>query len=662
MLRTLSTKYHQLPILNRRHPTLVNGNISCIHLQSKLLYKTNYERSLKDTSAYWAEAAENLVWTKKWDKVIDNSNSPFTKWFTGGEISHCYNCIDRHVDEGNGDRVAIIHDSPVTDTIQNFTYNELLKQVSCLAGCLSDMGVKKGDRVLIYMPMIPQAVVAMQATIRLGGIHVVVFGGFAAKELSVRIDNCTPKAIISASCGVEPSRVVRYKPILNEALAMASHKPLKTIIYQRPNMEPAELGENDLDWDELMNKGRSHDCVPVPSNHPLYLLYTSGTTGLPKAVVRPTAGHSVRLHWSMKAIYGVDPGEVFWSASDLGWIVGHSYICHAPLVHGNATLMFEGKPVGTPDATTFFRIIQDHNVAALFVAPTALRAIKREDPDALLGKQFDLTSMRNLFVAGEHCDVDTLRWSKDAFQSPVLDHWWQTETGSAITASCVGLGNRLDPPESSTGLPVPGWDLRVVDDDGNEVERGTLGNIVAKLPLPLGTFQTLWNNDERFRNTYFTKYEGYYDTMDAGVQDEDGYISVMSRTDDVINVAGHRLSCGHIEEVINSHEQVVECAVVAKDDKLKGSIPFAYIVIKSDCRDPQSVLPSIIKLVRDEIGPVAAFKHAVFVNRLPKTRSGKTPRNTLQAICNKKPYKVSPTIEDSTVYPELEKSVSEYSP
>uniref|UniRef100_H2ZN28 Acyl-CoA synthetase short-chain family member 3, mitochondrial n=1 Tax=Ciona savignyi TaxID=51511 RepID=H2ZN28_CIOSA len=631
----------------------------------QLGYHENYERSLKETSAYWAEAAENLVWVKKWNRVLDNSNPPFTKWFTGGEMSHCYNCIDRHIDEGNGDRLAIIHDSPVTNTIQNLTYKDLLKQVSCLAGCLSDIGVQKGDRVLIYMPMIPQAVVAMQAAIRLGGIHVVVFGGFAAKELSVRIDNCKPKVVISASCGVEPSRIVQYKPILNEAIGMATHKPLKTIIYQRPDMDLAEMKEDDLDWNDLMSRDRSHDCVPVESNHPLYLLYTSGTTGLPKAVVRPTAGHSVRLHWSMKAIYGMDPGDVFWSASDLGWIVGHSYICHAPLVHGNTTLMFEGKPVGTPDGTTFFRIIQDHKVAALFVAPTALRAIKQEDPDALLGKKFDLSSMRTLFVAGEHCDVDTMRWSKAAFQVPVLDHWWQTETGSAITASCVGLGNRPDPPESSTGLPVPGWNLKVVDNNGVEVKRGTLGNIVAQLPLPPGTFQTLWNQDERFQNTYFTKYEGHYDTMDAGMQDEEGYISVMSRTDDVINVAGHRLSCGHIEEVINSHEQVVECAVVALDDKLKGSIPFGFIVVKSgnvtNCSNPKSFLPSIIKLVRDVIGPVAAFKHAVFVKRLPKTRSGKTPRNTLQAICNRQPYKVSPTIEDASVYPDLENSIHEYS-
>ncbi|XP_076804951.1 acyl-CoA synthetase short-chain family member 3, mitochondrial-like isoform X1 [Clavelina lepadiformis] len=632
-----------------------------LQFSAQLLYKDHHRRSIHEADNYWAEAASQLVWHKKWNQVLDDSNPPFTKWFTGGEISHCYNCIDRHVDDGAGHRVAIVHDSPVTNSTSKLTYKDLQTQVSHLAGALSDMGVKKGDRVMIYMPMIPQAVVAMLAAVRIGAVHVVVFGGFAAKELSVRMDNCKPKVIISASCGVEPSRIVHYKPMLDQAIELAQHKPLKTIVYQRPNLDRgALLKGRDLDWDDVISRERWHDCVPVESNHPMYLLYTSGTTGVPKAVVRPTAGHSVVLHWSMKAIYGMDPGEVFWAAADLGWAVGHSYGSYAPLLQGSQSILFEGKPVGTPDASTFFRVIKDHQVAALFVAPTALRSIKREDPNADFAKQFDISSLRTLFVAGERCDTDTLYWSRKAFKVPVLDHWWQTETGHAITASCVGLGNRHDPPDGCAGLPVPGWDLRIVDDNGSEVPRGQLGNIVVKLPLPLGSFLTLWENDDRFRNAYFTKYKGYYDTMDAGIQDEEGYVSVMSRTDDVINVAGHRLSCGHIEEVITNHDGVLESAVVAKDDKVKGSIPFAFIVPKPDKLDLPLLLTDVVSLVRSEIGPVAAFRDAVFVPRLPKTRSGKTPRNTLQAICNGKPYKVTPTIEDDTVYPELEEAMKLY--
>ncbi|XP_039250065.2 acyl-CoA synthetase short-chain family member 3, mitochondrial-like [Styela clava] len=619
-------------------------------------YHEAHKKSLDCREEFWAEAAEDLTWFKKWNKVIDHTNPPFTKWFLGGEINHCYNAVDRHVEKGRGSQPAIIHDSPVTKSVSKMTYSELLDQVSRLAGVLSKLGVKKGDRVMIYMPMIPQAIISMMATVRLGGIHVVVFGGFAGKELSVRINSCKPKVIICANYGIEPTRLVSYKPMVDQAIEMAEHKPLKTIVFQRPNLDPVTLNNNtDVDWNEQISSARPHDCVPVESNHPMYLLYTSGTTGLPKAAVRPTAGHSVVLNWSMQNIYGVKPGEIFWTAADIGWAVGHSYACHGPLLHCNTTVIYEGKPVGTPDASSFFRIINDHKVSCLFTAPTALRVIKREDPKATASSKYDMSSLRTLFVAGEHCDIDTAQWAMKAFKSPVLDHWWQTETGHPITASCVGLGNSLEPPSGSTGVPVPGWDVQVVDEDGVPVEPGQLGNIVVRLPLNLGTFQTIWEDDDSYVDTYFKKYPGYYDTMDAGVKDEKGYVSVMSRTDDVINVAGHRLSCGHIEEAICSHKDVVEAAVVAKDDEIKGSTPFAYIILKPGCSvEKNQIFQEIVQLVRQQIGPVAAFKEGIFVNRLPKTRSGKTPRKTLESLVNKKPYKVSPTIEDETVYPELE--------
>jgi len=624
-------------------------------------YRDEYEKSIKNPSDYWAEAADKLVWFNKWDKVIDTSHPVFTKWFTGGKINHCYNSIDRHVDEGRGDQVAIIHESPVTNSMTKITYNQLLHDVSRLAGDLAQNGVKTGDRVLIYMPMIPQAIAAMLATVRIGAVHVVVFGGFAAKELSVRIDHCKPTAVISASCGIEPSRKVPYKPILDEALKISKHKPKRVVIYQRPGMDDANLQPGrDISWQQALATARGHDCVPVDSMHPLYVLYTSGTTGTPKGAVRPTGPHCVRLHWSMEAIYDVRPGEVFWAASDLGWTVGHSYICHAPLINGNTSIVFEGKPVGTPDATTFFRVVSDHKVACLFTAPTALRSIKRVDPNAELQEKFDLSSLRTLFVAGEHCDSDTSDWSSRAFKVPVIDHWWQTETGSPITSTCIGLGNPVDPPKGSSGLAVPGWDMRVVDDKGVEVGNGELGNLVAKLPLAPGAFTTLYGDDERYLNTYFKRFKGFYDTMDAGVRDNRGYISVMSRTDDVINVAGHRLSCGHIEEAINLHEDVVECAVVALDDSLKGSVPVAFVVCKPDVENTDGISKALVQLVRQHIGPVAAFRHSIHVNRIPKTRSGKTPRNSLQAMLNKKSFNISPTIEDASVYEELQVPVDNF--
>ncbi|XP_019370342.1 PREDICTED: acyl-CoA synthetase short-chain family member 3, mitochondrial isoform X1 [Gavialis gangeticus] len=549
-----------------------------------------------------------------------------------------------------------MYDSPVTNIKEAITFKEVLEQVSKLANVMVKHGVMKGDRVVIYMPMIPQTMFTMLACARIGAIHSLIFGGFASKELSTRIDHAKPKLIVAATFGIEPGRKVEYIPLLEGALAMTQHKPEKVLIYHRPNLGTVPLVPGrDLDWDEELAKAQPHDCVAVRSDEPLYILYTSGTTGLPKGVVRPTGGYAVMLNWTMSAVYGLKPGEVWWAASDLGWVVGHSYICYGPLLHGNTTVLYEGKPVGTPDAGAYFRVVTEHEVAAFFTAPTAIRAIRQQDPEAALGKQYSLTRLRALFVAGEHCDVETLEWSKKVFKVPVLDHWWQTETGSAITASCIGLGNSTSPPPGQAGKPVPGYNVMILDNNKQPAKTKTLGNIVVKLPLPPGAFSGLWGNQEMTKKIYFQKFPGYYDTMDAGYMDEEGYLYVLSRVDDVINVAGHRISAGAIEEIILSHGAVADCAVVGLEDALKGHVPLALCVLRDDVKmEEEKLLEGIVKCVRQNLGPVAAFQKAVFVKQIPKTRSGKIPRSALSALVNGNPYQITPTIEDPHAFKHIE--------
>ncbi|KAH3882505.1 acyl-CoA synthetase short-chain family member 3, mitochondrial-like [Dreissena polymorpha] len=638
------------------------------HKRDASTYKnTNYDkvfkRSVGNAEEFWAEHANALVWDKTWTKVLDNSKPPFTKWFVGGELNTCYNAVDRHVDAGNGGQVAIIYDSPVTKQIKKISYKELQHEVSRFAWVLQRQGVKKGDCVLIYMPMIPEAIVAMLASARIGAIHSLVFGGFASKELSTRIDHAKPKVIVTANYGVEPSKLIPYKPLLDGALSMVSHKPHRCIVYNRPGSEFTPLTKNqDLDYEFEMSQSQKTDCVPVSATDPLYLLYTSGTTGLPKAVVRPSGGHAVVLKWSMWNIYGIKPGEVWWAASDLGWVVGHSYITYAPFLNCNTTVLFEGKPVGTPDPGVYFRVIKEHNVAGLFVAPTALRAIRRDDPEGAFGKKFmPLRSFRNLFVAGEHCDRETMEWTKTVFQCPVLDNWWQTETGWPMTASCVGLGMPLNPNPGVTGKPVPGWNVKVVKDDFvTETADLELGQIIVKLPLPPGSFSTLWDNDYRFQSTYFDMKKGLYNTMDSGYRDKDGYVAVMSRSDDVINVAGHRLSTGALEEAIIDCPYIAEAAVIGVPDELKGHVPLGLCVPKYGLGIPEEkIKEDVIKHVRDSIGPVASFKLAILVPKLPKTRSGKIARNTIAAMAAGKSFEIPVTIEDASVYPAIKQALME---
>ncbi|XP_062853172.1 acyl-CoA synthetase short-chain family member 3, mitochondrial isoform X2 [Trichomycterus rosablanca] len=574
----------------------------------------------------------------------------------------CYNAVDRHVESGRGDQPAIIHDSPVTDTKRIITYRELHHEVSRLAGVLVKHGVKKGDVVVIYMPMVPQAMFTMLACARIGAPHSLIFGGFASKELSVRIDHAKPKLLVTASFGIEPGRRVHYIPLVEKALELSSHKPHKVLIYNRPGVEKVTTRpELSLDWEEEMSKARPHDCVSVPANHPLYILYTSGTTGTPKGVVRDTGGYAVMLNWTMSSVYGLKPGEVWWAASDLGWVVGHSYICYAPLLHGNTTVLYEGKPVGTPDPGAFFRVMSEHGTAAVFTAPTAIRAIRQQDPHTEYGKKYRLDRLRFLFVAGERCDLETLQWAKKSFGVPVLDHWWQTESGSPITASCIGLGNSLSPPAGTAGKPVPGYNVTVIDDEKHPVEPNTLGNIVVTLPLPPGAALSLWQNEELYKRLYFTKFPGYYDTMDAGFMDEDGFVYIMSRSDDVINVAGHRLSTGALEECVLKHPGVVDCAVVGLEDSLKGHVPLALCVLRHDYeKNTDTLLNDLIRLVRENIGPVAAFRKVLFVRCLPKTRSGKIPRSSLGNLVNGKPYKITPTIEDPSVFKDIEETVRKH--
>ena len=616
-------------------------------------YEAAYGDWLRDPEGFWAEAADSVHWFRRWDQVLDSSRAPFYRWFAGGVVNTCYNLLDTHVEHGRAEQVALIYDSPVTETIKSFTYRELLHEVALFAGALHRQGVDKGDRVIIYMPMVPEAVIAMLACARLGAIHSVVFGGFAADELATRINDARPKVIVSASCGIEVNRLVPYKPMLDKAIDTATHKPERCLILQRPQCHAELIAGRDLDWSDALAHAKPVDCVPVAATDPLYILYTSGTTGIPKGIVRDNGGHLVALKWTMKNVYNVDPGETFWAASDLGWAVGHSYIVYGPLAHGNATVLYEGKPVGTPDPGAFWRVISQHNVCALFTAPTAFRAIKREDYNGDYLRQYDLSNFRTLFLAGERCDPDTLAWAQKQLGVPVIDHWWQTETGWPVSANCTGI-ELLPVKPGSCGRAVPGYDVRVLDDEGAEVAANQIGNIAIKLPLPPGCLPTLWNNDAAYVSSYLESYPGYYKTADAGYKDEDGYLWIMSRTDDIINVAGHRLSTGALEEVLASHGDVAECAVVGVADELKGEVPLGLVVLKVGVvKEHAEIVTELIKLVREKIGPVACFKVATVVNRLPKTRSGKIVRGTIKKIADGVDYRVPPTIEDATVLDEI---------
>ena len=618
------------------------------------LYDEAHARSLSDPDGFWGEAAETCFWYKKWDKVLDDSNKPFYRWFTGGETNTCYNALDFHIDKGRGDQAALIYDSPVTDTVKTYTYHQLRDTVARFAGVLADQGVVKGDRVIIYMPMIPEAAIAMLACARLGAIHSVVFGGFAANELATRIDDAKPKVVVSASCGIEVQRVIEYKPLLDGAIDASTHKPEKCVIFQRPMATADMIAGRDVDWIEAMEQATPRDCVPVAATDPLYILYTSGTTGQPKGVVRDNGGHLVALKWTMKNIYDVDAGDVYWAASDVGWVVGHSYIVYGPLLRGCTTILFEGKPVGTPDAGVFWRVIAQHKVKTMFTAPTAFRAIKREDPQAELIQQYDLSHFKVLFLAGERTDPDTLHWAEKNLGVPVIDHWWQTETGWAIAANCMGL-HHYPVKEGSPTKAAPGWDVQVVDDACQPVAPGEIGALVVKLPLPPGTLPTLWQNDARYLESYLEEFPGYYKTADAGFIDAEGYIYVMSRTDDIINVAGHRLSTGAMEEVLADHPDVAECAVLGVADQLKGQLPVGFLVLNAGVeRDEGEIIKEVIQMVRERIGPVAAFKTATVVKRLPKTRSGKILRGTIQKIADNETYKVPATIDDPTILNEME--------
>ena len=616
-------------------------------------YDEVYADWQRDPEGFWAAAAEEIDWTKRWDMVLDTSGAPSFRWFVGAETNTCVNAVDRHVVAGRGGQAAIIYDSPVTDTIRTISYAELLDEVSRCAGMLQKLGVGKGDRVIIYMPMVPETAVAMLACTRIGAIHSVVFGGFASNELATRIDDATPKVIMSASCGIEGARVIPYKPLLDGAIEMARHKPEAVVVLQRP-MEPAAMtAGRDHDWQELAAGATKADPVPVLATDPSYILYTSGTTGQPKGVVRDTGGHLVALKWTMENIYDVKPGECWWAASDVGWVVGHSYIVYAPLFHGATTILFEGKPVGTPDAGVFWRIIAQHKAVAMFTAPTAFRAIKKEDPNGEFIRKYDLSAFRTLFLAGERADPDTIQWAEQQLDRPVLDHWWQTESGWPMGANPVGLG-QLPVKYGSAGKPVPGYDIRIVDEASRELPRGTTGAIVVKHPTPPGFLPTLWNAPERFTDAYMAEFPGYYKTADAGYVDEDGYVYVMSRTDDIINVAGHRLSTGGMEEVLSGHPDVAECAVIGVADQMKGQVPLGFVVLKAGVDRPEGdILQELVQKVRQEIGPVASFRTCTVVQRLPKTRSGKILRGTMRAIADSTEWRMPATIDDPAILDEI---------
>ncbi|MBA70254.1 MAG: propionyl-CoA synthetase [Rhizobiales bacterium] len=618
-------------------------------------YRKVYDSWKSDPEGFWREQAKAIDWFKEPDRIFDPEMGMYGRWFPYAVTNTCHNCLDRHVEGGRANQTALIHDSPVTGAKTSFTYAELLVEVKALAASMADLGIGKGDRVIIYMPMIPEAIVAMLACARLGAIHSVVFGGFAAAELATRIEDSQAKLVISASCGIEPGRIVAYKPLLDKAIAMVGRPPENTIIVQRAEQTCELISGRDHDFSELMdrNRGREIPCEPVAATDPLYILYTSGTTGQPKGVVRDTGGHMVALYWSMHAIYGVKPGEVYWAASDIGWVVGHSYIVYAPLLHGNTTIVFEGKPVGTPDAGTFWRVIDEHDVAVLFTAPTAFRAIRKEDPKGEFIGKYDLSSLRTLFLAGERADPDTIQWAEKMLDVPVIDHWWQTETGWTIAGNPTGI-EMLPVKYGSPAVPMPGYDVQVLDDAGHPVGANTLGNIVVKLPLAPGNLPTLWNAETRFRDAYLSEFPGYYKTADAGFIDEDGYLFIMARTDDIINVAGHRLSTGGMEEAIASHPDVAECAVVGIADQMKGQLPAGFVVINSGVdREMAEIEREIVALVREKIGPVAAFKIVMTVNRLPKTRSGKILRATMQKIADGESWKMPATIDDPAILDEI---------
>jgi propionyl-CoA synthetase len=617
-------------------------------------FEAIYRRSLEQPEGFWAEAARLIDWDEPPVRVLDDTRPPFYRWFTGGKLNTCRNALDRHVEGGRGDQWALIYDSPVTETTQRFTYRELRDSVATFAGALRDQGVEQGDRVVVYMPMVPEALIAMLACARIGAVHSVVFGGFAANELAKRIEDAQPKAIVSASCGIEPGRVVAYKPLLDAAIDLVEAKPERCIVLQRPEIEAALEPERDVDWSEAVSRAKPVDCVSVDATDPLYILYTSGTTGQPKGIVRDNGGHAVALEWSMQHVYGVSPGEVYWAASDVGWVVGHSYIVYAPLFHGCTTVLYEGKPVGTPDAGAFWRVISEHSVETLFTAPTAFRAIRQQDPEGDHIGRYDLSRFRALFLAGERCDPETLGWAERKLGVPVIDHWWQTETGWAVAANCLGIELLPVKPGSPT-RPVPGWDVRALGEDGREVARGDIGALAVKLPMPPGATPTLWNADDRFRATYLSAFPGYYQTADAGFVDEDGYVFVMARTDDIINVAGHRLSTGAMEEVLAAHPDVAECAVIGVADELKGQLPLGFVVLKAGVdRAEETIGTELVQLVRERIGPVAAFRTAVVVPRLPKTRSGKILRGTMRCIADAVDYTMPATIDDPAILDEIE--------
>ncbi|MBI2783766.1 MAG: propionyl-CoA synthetase [Gammaproteobacteria bacterium] len=616
-------------------------------------YASEYRRAQTDPRGFWGDAAAAVAWYRTPQVVLDDSNSPFVRWFPDGMVNACYNALDRHVEDGRAEQLALIHDSPVTGARQRFTYRELRDRVARMAGALRARGIGVGDRVVIYMPMVPEAVIAMLACARLGAVHSVVFGGFAANELAVRIDDVQAKLVIAASCGIEPGRVVPYKPLLDQAIELARHKPETCIILQREQLPATMIPGRDLDWRELEAAAAPVDCVPVAATHPLYVLYTSGTTGQPKGVVRDTGGCIVSLLWSMRKVYGVAPGDVFWAASDVGWVVGHSYIVYGPLFNGNTTILYEGKPVGTPDPGAYWRVIAEYGVKVFFTAPTAFRAIKKEDSGGAYLKKYDLSGFETLFLAGERCDPDTLAWAQDRLGVPVIDHWWQTELGWPAVANCRGIELLPVVPGSPT-KPVPGFVFDVLDGAGKPRPPGEIGALVLKLPLPPGTFTTLWGNDERFINAYFKTFPGYYETGDAGYIDAAGYVFVMARTDDVINVAGHRLSTGAMEEVLAAHPDVAECAVIGVADAMKGQLPLGLIVLKDGAgRDPGAVCREAIQMVRERIGPVAAFKLCIKVQRLPKTRSGKVLRGTMRSIADGEPWKAPATIDDPAILDEI---------
>ncbi len=620
-------------------------------------YEDFFRKSIEDPAGFWGEAAKEITWFEPYEKVLDDSNPPFYKWFPGGKMNTCYNALDRHVEGGRADQVALIYDSPVTGTIRKFTYRELLDKVSRFAGVLRSLGVEKGDTVVIYMPMIPEAAIAMLACARLGAVHSVVFGGFAAHELAIRIDDAKPKVVVSASGAREVTRVIEYKPLLDRALEEAGHKPRSCVIYQRDFVKADMTPGRDHDWEELVQKAEPTECVPVDATDPLYILYTSGTTGIPKGVVRDNGGHAVALRWSLEYIYGVKPGEVYWAASDVGWVVGHSYIVYGPLITGCTTILYEGKSVGTPDPGAFWRVISEHDVKVLFTAPTAFRAIKKEDPNGEYLKKYDLSGFRYLFLAGERLDPDTYHWASDLLKKPVIDHWWQTETGWPITANCMGIEEFPIKPGSST-KPVPGYNVKILDPDGKELPPDREGIVAIKLPLPPGTLPTLWKKDDRFVESYMKPFPGYYYTSDGGFIDSDGYVWIMGRMDDVINVSGHRLSTGEMEEVVAKHPAVAECAVVGVSDSLKGQLPVGLVVLKAGVDgDPKEIVSDLVRMVRDQIGPIACFKQAVVVKRLPKTRSGKILRGTIRKIADCEEYRMPSTIDDPAILGEIEEAL-----